>query len=137
MKRSAFLFCLIAALSLFLFSCGKQPEPQIPTGDGIEESYTVSFDSDGGTDVDSQDVEPGERAVKPDDPEKEGYEFQGWYYKNKKFDFKTEIDSDITLKAKWKAIEYEVRFSTDGGSRVDPVKVLFGDSIEPPEDPTK
>ncbi len=128
MKKIVFALVCLFALS-FMFSCGEKPP--------AEELYTVTFDSDGGTDVEPQELEAGELAEEPEDPEKENCEFLGWYYKNKKFNFKTPIESDITLKAKWEAIEYEVRFNSDGGTRVAPVSVEGGERLERPDDPTK
>lgn len=62
----------------------------------------VSFDSDGGTDVSPIEVMLGRTLTKPIDPIKYGYEFVGWYLDDKIFDFKQEINANITLKAKWK-----------------------------------
>ncbi|MBR5645501.1 MAG: SUMF1/EgtB/PvdO family nonheme iron enzyme [Treponema sp.] len=66
--------------------------------------YTVSFFSNGGSDVPAQIVESGNRADKPDDPEKEEYQFFGWYCDaelTRKFDFNCLILSDTELYAKW------------------------------------
>lgn len=67
--------------------------------------YTVTFDSNGGTKVESQVVKKNNVAVEPKDPTREGYKFLGWYEgmdeKDKKFNFKTKINSDITLYARW------------------------------------
>ena len=67
--------------------------------------YTVTFDSDGGSDVESQSVEKGKFVQKPDDPIKDGFTFVGWYNEKVKFDFYKAITSNITLKAKWTAIK--------------------------------
>lgn len=63
--------------------------------------YTVSFDSKGGTKVDSQIVEHGSTATKPGNPHRNDYTFKGWYLDGKKFDFSTPITGDITLVARW------------------------------------
>ena len=137
MRKLLFMLTLVIT-AIFMFSCGKEPaSQQAPVPDNETKTYTVKFDSDGGSDVASQEIEEGGVASKPKNPEKAGSEFLGWYYKNKKYDFKTPIDSDITLKAKWKTIEYEVRFSTDGGTRVAPIDVAGGEPVSRPEDPTK
>ena len=137
MKKLLFMLTLIIS-ALFMFSCGDQSQqPQETPGTQEPESYTVSFDSDGGSDVKTQTVKSGKLATKPEDPEKDNSEFLGWYLKGKKFDFKTPITSNITLKAKWEAVEYEVRFSSDGGTRVKPIKVEGGTAVDCPENPTK
>lgn len=68
-------------------------------------NYTVTFDSDGGSEVASQAVESGKTATKPADPTKSGektsYAFLGWYNGDSVFDFASTIKSDVTLKAKW------------------------------------
>ena len=71
--------------------------------------YTVSFDSKGGTKVDSQIVEHGSTATKPGNPHRNDYTFKGWYLDGKKFDFSTPITGDITLVARWAT-------KTSGGS---------------------
>ena len=69
-------------------------------------TYTVTFNSNGGSSVTSQKVTKGEKAKKPTDPTKDGYDFEGWKDENgSSFNFNTTINSDITLTASWKKIE--------------------------------
>lgn len=63
--------------------------------------YTVAFDSDGGSAVDSQAVKHGGRAEKPSNPTKSGYTFGGWYLNGAAFDFGAAITDDVTLTAQW------------------------------------
>lgn len=68
--------------------------------------YTVTFDADNGSEnaVTTQRVKLGEKAEAPSTaPEKEGYIFGGWFEENDdtSFDFDTQIEEDISLKAKW------------------------------------
>ena len=66
-------------------------------------THTVSFDLDGGAGSAPDTVVVDGRTVSaPEDPTKEGFDFDGWYNGDKKFDFSTPITSDITLKAHWK-----------------------------------
>ena len=66
-------------------------------------TYTVTFDSDGGSDVPSQEIEAGNKATKPSDPVKDGFTFDGWLDNNGgAFNFDTPIISNITLYANWK-----------------------------------
>ena len=66
-------------------------------------TYTVTFNTNGGSAVASQTVAGGSKAVKPDiDPTKEGFAFDGWYDGNTAFDFNTEINENLTLTAHWK-----------------------------------
>lgn len=68
-----------------------------------ETFYTVSFDFDGGIgNVSDLRIAEGKTATAPENPTKEGFEFDGWYNGDVKFDFATPITSDLTLKAHWK-----------------------------------
>ena len=79
------------------------PEPT-PTP---ENSFTVTFDSNGGTEIPSQSVKSGETVIMPNSPTKNGYIFIGWYNNNdleEMFLFGNEGDvvtNDITLYAGW------------------------------------
>ena len=67
--------------------------------------FTVKFDSNGGTEVESQTVTKGEKATRPEDPTKKGYDFDGWYLDlddTEEYDFNSKVTKDITLEAKWK-----------------------------------
>ncbi len=73
------------------------------TTDDVEKiTYLVTFNSDGGTNVSSQTIEKGKKAVKPANPTKKGFEFVEWQFNGKGFDFNSEISQDITLEAMWK-----------------------------------
>ena len=70
-------------------------------------SYEVIFNSDGGSDVDTQIVKYGEKAVKPEDPTMKGYNFLGWFDKDgNPFDFDTEITRKTELTAQWEKKDY-------------------------------
>ncbi|MBR4202072.1 MAG: InlB B-repeat-containing protein [Candidatus Methanomethylophilaceae archaeon] len=101
-------------------------------------SYLVKFDSQGGSSVESQYVEPGSKAVKPKDPTKTGNKFLGWFLgaAEEPFDFDTPITSDITLTAKWLQL-YVVAFDTAGGSVIPAQYVEPGAKAVKPADPTR
>ena len=68
-----------------------------------ETFYTVHFEYDGGVGTGSDlRIAEGNTATAPENPTKEGFEFDGWYNGDVKFDFATPITSDLTLKAHWK-----------------------------------
>ncbi len=95
---------------------------------------TVTFNSDGGTAVQSQSVLNGQKADKPDDPTKTGYTFNGWFKgsKTSAYDFDTAVNEDITLTAHWTANTYTVTFVTGtGASDPDPATatVTFGQKL--------
>ncbi|WP_313232185.1 InlB B-repeat-containing protein [Tissierella praeacuta] len=66
--------------------------------------YTVTFNTDGGNNINSEKVKQGETVSKPSDPTKEGHKFIGWYEDpelTKAFNFDTPIAKDLSLYAKW------------------------------------
>ncbi|MDR3000747.1 MAG: InlB B-repeat-containing protein [Fibromonadaceae bacterium] len=68
----------------------------------LAQKYSVTFNADGGTPTpNAQEIDEGNKATKPTDPTKEGYNFAGWYIGETEFDFNTEITEAITLTAKW------------------------------------
>lgn len=66
---------------------------------------TVTFDSDGGSDIDSQIIMPNTTALRPVAPTKEDYTFLGWFNGESEtaFDFSTAITANTTLTAHWEA----------------------------------
>lgn len=66
-----------------------------------EKIYLVTFDSNGGSKIDNQLIKENDKVVKPEDPVREGYTFEGWQLDTEDFDFNIKIESDIVLKAKW------------------------------------
>ena len=66
------------------------------------QSFTVQFNSNGGTSVDSQNVLKGDKVAKPSDPTNDGYRFIGWYYQGEEWSFiGYSVTEDMTLTAKW------------------------------------
>ena len=66
--------------------------------------YTVTFNANGGSEVEAQQVEDGKTATQPTDPTKEHYTFQGWFSDEElttAFVFATPITANVTLYAKW------------------------------------
>ena len=79
----------------------------------------------------------GGKATEPKAPTKEGYEFDGWYNGETKFDFATVITSDITLKAHWNQVTtYTITFDSDGGTEVKSQTIKEGEKATKPENPT-
>lgn len=69
--------------------------------------YTVTFDSNGGTNIDSVVIKENDVIIEPSSPEKEGYTFEYWELDGKQYDFNTKVTSEITLIAKWQEVEEE------------------------------
>lgn len=82
-------------------------------------SYTVSFNSNGGSNVSNQSVAEGSNATVPTNPTRQGYAFKGWYSDSglqNAFDFQASISSDTTLYAKWVEI---LQFSYGGNNNYE------------------
>ena len=99
-------------------------------------AYTVTFQSEGGSEVASQ-IRANTPADQPADPTKEGYTFIGWYNGESEWNFETPVATDLTLTAKWQLNQYTITFDTAGGSEVPSITQDYGTAITPPAAPTR
>jgi uncharacterized repeat protein (TIGR02543 family) len=103
----------------------------------------VTFDSAGGSAVESQYVGRGETAQKPADPTYEGFTFDGWTLEDgTAYDFGSAVTGDVTLYARWctsgePASSCLVVFDSLGGSDVPARTVAVGGTVKRPADPTQ
>lgn len=82
----------------------------------FKRKYIVTFDADGGSFVEKQKIDDGGKIVKPDIPVKNGYEFDGWFYKDEEWNFVGYVvTEDITLTAKWTLLTFKIEYETYGG----------------------
>ena len=103
----------------------------------LKDKYTVTFDSDGGSEVKSQEVSDGRKANEPDAPTKTGYTFGGWFVKTTEWNFLAyTVTENVTLKAKWIANEYTLKFNSNGGNEIADMTVTYDGDYTLPE-PTK
>ena len=84
-------------------------------------NYTVSFNSNGGSEVAPQIVIKNGKAVEPAAPEKEGYDFAGWQLNGAAYDFDSAVSGNIELTAAWTAKTYTVCLPEGEGYTVSPV----------------
>jgi len=70
-------------------------------GDPTRGKVTVSFDTDGGETIVSQTFKRGGKAVRPEDPAKDGFTFGGWLLSGSEYDFDLPVNVSFTLKASW------------------------------------
>ena len=106
----------------------------------LSNEVTVVFDSQGGSDIESQVITRGSFAKAPAAPTKENYIFGGWYKEaecKNAFSFSTKVTDDIVLYAKWTTTQVTVTFNTQGGAAVAPVQVAPGSTIAVPVAPTR
>ncbi len=78
--------------------------------------YTISFDSNGGSEVTAITQDYDTFVDEPANPAKTGYKFVGWYLNNAKYTFSRMTANDITLIAHWETISYTVSYGLDGGT---------------------
>ena len=76
------------------------PAPAEPAPVPLKE-YTITFNSDGGTTIESQTVKEGNKVTRPTDPIKTDYAFIEWQLNGTTYNFETAVTSNITLTAKW------------------------------------
>ena len=109
----------------------------------IANIYTVTFDSKGGSRVDSVKVTYNDKLTKPSDPTRTGFQFNGWFKDSiltQAFTFDgagksvAAITGDLTLYADWGGT---VTFEVDGGSAINPLVVRGDLKFTKPTDPTR
>ncbi len=79
---------------------------------GCSHKYTVDFDTNGGSAINSLKIDKNGLITRPADPTKDGYIFVGWYLNGKKFDFNTKVTGDMKLEARWKLAEAGITLSS-------------------------
>ncbi len=102
-----------------------------------KKSFTVTFDSDGGSKITTQVIEINNTVTKPENPSKEDYVFLGWFFEESLFDFSTPVTTNINLKAKWNKKTFTVTFDYDDGNALVFQEVEIEKTITKPIDPIK
>ncbi|MGI6781566.1 MAG: InlB B-repeat-containing protein [Acholeplasmataceae bacterium] len=80
--------------------------------------HSVTYNNEDNTLIEKTIYNQGSMITQPKNPEKEGYEFIGWFLNNELFTFNTPISSDLVLVAKFKkvATTYQITLDTNGGT---------------------
>ena len=99
----------------------------------IANTYTVTFDTAGGTEIAPITQGYGTAITAPAAPTREGYTFIGW---------DTEIPTtmpaeNMTVTAQWKINKYTITFDTAGGTEIAPIMQDYGTQIASPAAPTR
>ncbi len=118
-----YLLILILFLCTLITSCTLPGQNQ---GNSNQNDiyYTVFFDSNYGSFVESQNIKNGSNAIKPVDPIKENFKFLYWEFNNEEYDFNTPVTSNITLIAKWEEVGVHTHFYTT--NVIEPTCTLQG-----------
>ena len=95
--------------------------------------YTITFDTNGGSEIAPITQDYGTEITAPDNPTRKGYTFKGW---DKEIP-KTMPAENITVKAQWEINQYTITFDTNGGSEIAPVTQDYGTEITAPDNPTR
>jgi uncharacterized repeat protein (TIGR02543 family) len=133
-------FVTAGCTNIFMEELLKPKVEAVTPGDSPLVTWTVTFECNDGSYVAGQTVVDGEKATRPDNPEKDGYGFVNWYSDEAltvEYDFNSPVTRNITLYAKWSNTVYTVTFESNGGSAVAGQNVGEGGSAVRPPDPTK
>ena len=96
-------------------------------------SYTITFDTAGGSEIASITQDYGTAITVPESPTREGYTFIGW----DKAIPATMPAENVTITAQWEINQYTITFDTAGGSEIAPITQDYGTNITAPADPTR
>ncbi len=95
--------------------------------------YTITFDTNGGSEIAPITQDYGTEITVPDNPTRKGYTFKGWDREIPE----TMPAENITVKAQWKINQYTITFDTNGGSEIAPITQDYGTQISAPDNPTR
>ena len=96
-------------------------------------TYTITFDTVGGSEIAPITQGYGTAITVPADPTREGYTFIGW----DKAIPTTVPAENMTVTAQWEINQYTITFDTAGGSEIAPITQDYGTAITAPADPTR
>ena len=95
--------------------------------------YTITFDTNGGSEIAPITQDYGTEITAPDNPTRKGYTFKGW---DKEIPEAMPAEN-ITVKAQWEINQYTIAFDTNGGSEIAPITQDYGTEITAPDNPTR
>ena len=95
--------------------------------------YTITFDTNGGSEITPITQDYGTAITAPANPTREGYTFIGW----DKAIPATMPAENMTITAKWKVNQYTITFDSNGGSEIAPITQDYGTVIAAPANPTR
>lgn len=108
-------------------------------------SFEINFDINGGSIVESVTYDGSNVITIPDNPTKDGFIFDGWFWDNGTFEvpftanllLDTPIEDDLTVYAKWTINQYTITFNSNQGTAVSSITQDYGTTVIQPTDPTR
>ena len=107
-----------------------------------KETITITFDTKGGSKIDSITISKDTELTLPKEPTRNGYVFKGWVDKNETpiYD-KVLLAEDTILYAVWEKDETSntitITFDTKGGSKIDSITISKDTELTLPKEPTR
>ena len=95
--------------------------------------YTITFDTNGGSEIAPITQDYGTEITAPANPTRKGYTFKGW---DKEIP-ETMPAENMTVKAQWEINQYTIAFDINGGSEIAPITQDYGTEITAPDNPTR
>ena len=121
-KKRILLVLAILTMAILL-SCALVACTKAETQDAQKKEITISFDTQGGSEITPITIRSGESLTLPKTPTKEGYVFDGWYLDSnciEAYDDSYVVSKNITLYAKWRELvageEFNVIFNLNYGT---------------------
>lgn len=129
-KRIIALLAVCLLIPTMLFSCNKNGDEEMTE----TVYYTVTFNSNGGSAIDSQKVAQGSKISLPALPTRENYVFDKWTSSGKAWDFDSDtVTSDMTLTAQWISSEKLFTYETIENTNTASVTGFNNDYSELPQ----
>ena len=108
----------------------------------IKEAITITFDTKGGSKIESITIGKDTELTLPKEPTRDGYVFKGWVDKNETpiYD-KVLLAEDTTLYAVWEKDatnnKITITFDTKGGSKIESITISKDTELVLPKEPTR
>ncbi len=108
----------------------------------VKEAITITFNTQGGSIIDSITIGKDTELTLPKDPTRDGYVFKGWVDKNETPIYnKVLLAEDTILYAVWEKDETSntitITFDTKGGSKINSITINKDNELTLPKDPTR